>query len=37
MRVSSAARDLLARQDIGEVFLGRTNEKVGPIQAEATS
>jgi ABC-type branched-subunit amino acid transport system ATPase component len=27
MKVSSAARDLLARKDIGEVFLGRTQEE----------
>jgi len=27
MKVSSAAKDLLARKDIGEVFLGRSTEE----------
>jgi len=36
VRVSSDAKELLAREDIGEVFLGRTNEKVEPKQAGAS-
>jgi ABC-type branched-subunit amino acid transport system ATPase component len=33
MKVSSAAKDLLARKDIGEVFLGRTDEETNVQQA----
>ena len=36
MKVSSGAKELLAREDIGEVFLGRTSEKVEPKQAGAS-
>ena len=35
MKVSSGAKELLAREDIGEVFLGRTSDTVEPKQAGA--
>jgi len=37
MKVSSAAKELLAREDIGEVFLGRTSDRVEDAKTSESS